>query len=101
MDLLFFRAIIVLVTLGAISGGNFVTTYAGSPSKSYVASPSPIADVAIGNSTGMCGEGESIYYTDSGFHVVQSISIGSVRTVAGTGGICGYSGDNERATSAR
>ena len=74
----------------------------GNPGFSGDNGPATLAEVSIPAGLALDGAG-NIYFADTGNHAIRRIDAvsGFITTVAGTGGVAGFAGDNGPATSAK
>lgn len=88
-----------------VSAGGTITTFAGlvitSPRCGYTGDGGSATAAELYNPYGVAvDKNNNVYITDYAEHVVRKVSGGIITTIAGVGGLAGYSGDGGPATSA-
>ncbi|MCW3121014.1 MAG: hypothetical protein JWQ38_506 [Flavipsychrobacter sp.] len=93
----------LVVAFSAPSYAQIITTFAGSGGiASFSGDGGPATAAHLNTPQGMAIDATgNIYIADTKNHCIRKITSGIISTIAGTGGVLGYSGDGGSATSAK
>ena len=105
MNVLSTPAILLALSISTLYADEWENvTFAGTGQSGFSGDGGPATDAEINQPFGVeIGPDGHLYLCDTGNHVVRKIDrrTGTITTVAGTGGVSGYSGDGKPATDAR
>jgi len=84
----------------AVTG--LISTVAGNGTPGFSGDHGPATQAMISTPAGLALDGAgNLYFADTGNHAIRRVDAGIITTVAGTGGVQGYSGDGATASLAK
>lgn len=105
MNFLSTPTILLALTVSTLSAEEWeIVTFAGTGQPGFSGDGGPATVAQINQPFGVeVGPDGHLYLCDTGNHVIRKIDrrTGTITTVAGKGGVSGYSGDGKPATEAR